>query len=309
MRTELLSEHEAKEFLELKELSEHCQQKDFLEMLKRSIYTKGMITDIPSHVNERDVSNVEMQVFAQNFICQRMEIYAAEYIISQYTKEKEKNKNLSGFNGRIDAQNIGDVYMCALMKESPKLFKDNPDFLHRSRTITDSGIEIPDISHIVYDELDKAKKLYLNKGYTKKNREACFLMAFIADVNMPQIRREAEQIPFYKSILGDIRTMGYDRKEMLSMLAEKYADLAMDLYKLQWMEEGREEGIEKGREEGKYNAVDVMVRDFGIDTEKACNSIGIDYERYMKYKQLQEMESLSKTVKEQTVSGRPVKKR
>ena len=50
-------------------------------------------------------------------------------------------------------------------------------------------------------------------------------------------------------------------------------------------EEGRSEGIEKGRAEILVKSVETVMKNFGIDLQKACEGVGTTVEEYHRAKE------------------------
>ncbi len=80
-------------------------------------------------------------------------------------------------------------------------------------------------------------------------------------------------------ILADL--LRKERARVRNILLEDLTEEEREqLYEMQ-RERDVEEGIEKGRKEGKLEAVSVIVAGGLCDAEKACEIIGIPYDKYL----------------------------
>ncbi|MDD3340091.1 MAG: PD-(D/E)XK nuclease family transposase [Lachnospiraceae bacterium] len=210
------------------------------EAAKASIYSKKTIMDILARLSNNGLANAEMQVAAQEFIAQRTAIYASELIIMQYSVKKNQLKSEVTYN------DIPTNYLVVLMKESPKLFKDNPSFIHHKMEVTDTGVELTSLAKIVYIELDKCLQQVRENTYPKDKEELCFLLAFMADVNGETAKDLAKTNPSYSAIQAELANMNKDKEAMLAMLADKYEEIIHNSEIKQARDEGMDIGEKKG---------------------------------------------------------------
>ena len=210
-----------------------------------SLWSKGSIMDIVSHLKNGDISDLEMQLTLQEFITKRIDIYTSEFLIGQYAVEKGQKKK------EFDLENIGEVYMCVMMAKSPKLFRASKDFIHPVISVTKTGIELPSIIHTVYIELEKVLEYFRKNGYNEANKELVLWLAMIADINDPVVREAAEQSKELSSMYLEAKSLTADRKELLSMLAEKYENIWAHSENMQHFRAGKAEGEAIGRTQGR----------------------------------------------------------
>ena len=93
------------------------------ESAKASVYSKKTIVDILARLKNSGIVNTEIQVAAQEFIVNRMNIYTSDIIMLQYSVMNGEKKS------KVDFTNIPMSYGVVFMKESPSLFKNNESFI------------------------------------------------------------------------------------------------------------------------------------------------------------------------------------
>lgn len=215
------------------------------EMQKPSIYSKGTILDLLAALGSGACLDLEMQVAAQEFIPQRIEVYTSDLVMMQYTVCRQEKKDA------LDFSNLNHTYFVVLMKESPRLFFNNRAFLHRKRAITDTGIELPGIAHVVYIELDKCLNQWLSGNCPAELEELAVWLCAIADINNEKVKKATCSNPDFRKMRQELEIMGKDREELASMLFDKYEESVRYSGLQQAMREGREAGRQEGREEGR----------------------------------------------------------
>ncbi|MFI3236919.1 MAG: PD-(D/E)XK nuclease family transposase [Lachnospiraceae bacterium] len=208
---------------------------------KPSILSKGTAQDVNALLTQRGMLNLEMQVQAQDFIVNRINVYAADMNILQYTVAEGDKKKEFNF---VD---IGHSYLVVFLKESPPVFKKSPFFIHKKLEITDTNIELERLSTIVYIELDKCLAYVNEHGLAQGQEELCKYLVMIADSNSAVSRELATKDEELRNIQSELQSMSKNREEMFEMLAEKYAE-AIKSSELVW---ARREGERLGKAEGK----------------------------------------------------------
>ena len=225
---------------------------------KVSIYSKNTILDQLARMSDEGIFDMEMQRKAQEFITERMDVYVSDLIMLQYSVEKGHKKSGMSF------PDIPTTYAVVFMKESPGQFQSNPSFIHYRKNETDTGVQLSDLSRVVYIELDKCLKQMLEQSCPPELEELGCFLAFLADVNGEQIliRDDAPNGIMYQEIREELRNMAKNKKELMSMLTEKYeADIRFSELS-QARKEGMQEGIQKGIQEGIQEGMQKGIRAF-----------------------------------------------
>ena len=99
------------------------------EGMKMSIQSKGLITDIASWLRDGRLTDLEIQKIRQDYIFTRLELYASQMLLIQYSVEVQQAK------GELNFGNLKDVLIVVLMVERPAVFKEhdkeNDHYIHR----------------------------------------------------------------------------------------------------------------------------------------------------------------------------------
>ena len=186
------------------------------ETVLTTIYSKKSILDILAKLSNNAVSNVEMQVVAQEFITKRIDVYCSDVILMQYSIQEGQKKQ------DFDINKIEKTYVAVLMKESPALFKDSKSYIHRKLSITDTGIELPSLEEVVYIELDKCLEQFKDGLIDTSQEELATWLSAIADVNDSFVKSKMSGLKDMEAIQKDLKNMRLNKEEMVAMLGEKY---------------------------------------------------------------------------------------
>ena len=104
------------------------------EFFRKSIYSKGMVSDIPSWLKDRKLSDLEVQKAALDFIFTRAELYASNMLLLQYSASAGQSK------GKLGYPHVNEVLLVILMVKSPKPFrsfdKKCTRYIHRFTQMT-----------------------------------------------------------------------------------------------------------------------------------------------------------------------------
>ncbi len=212
---------------------------------KATVFSKDTIHDVVARLATGGMANLEMQVLAQEFIVERMDIYASDMILLQYAiSEGEKKTDFS----YIDVQHS---YLVVFMKKSPKIFKDSPEFIHFKKSVTDTGIELNQLACIVYIELEKCLKYVKANGYDSENKELWKWLIMLADVNDDDVKQLAVEDPEKAEIIEELYGISKSKEELMMMLSEKYAEATRSSEIVYAKREAMREGRREGRREGE----------------------------------------------------------
>lgn len=207
----------------------------------QSEFSKKVIFDIPSWMQDDRFADLEMQVSPQEYILERGEIYSSDMLRMQYSVKRGNTK------GSLDYENTKGVLLVILMKKSPKVFQNyqGERYIHRFSSYTaDSGFvyEKP-LKNVIYVQLDKCFQQFVKGNDGENNPELQFLLAALYNVNDKTIQENAIDNKLVKEIITEAGKMAQDKEVQAMLLAEKYA--AADLRAVRSYE--RKEGeTEKG---------------------------------------------------------------
>ena len=211
------------------------------ETVSATIYSKKTILDVLAKLSNNAITDIEMQVIAQEFITKRIEVYTSDIIMMQYSVHEGEKKKEFNFN------DIEKTYVAVLMKESPNIFKDNKSYIHRKLSVTDTGITLPSLEEVVYIELDKCLRLFKEGLISPDEEELATWLSAIADINDEFVKKKVQDSKEISAVKAELSDMGKNREEMIAMLSERY-DQAVRYSELN---EARKKGEEAGEARGK----------------------------------------------------------
>lgn len=212
------------------------------EGYRQSVSAKKVIFDIPFKLVTKTAADIEFQKIAQEFIFNRADIYGSDILLMQYSADPGQSKS------EVDYNNVKDVLMIILMKESPKIFQSfqTEHYIHRFvERQADSGLSYTPLVKTVYIELDKCLTQFLKGTNGEPDNELQLLLSEIADINNPQVSnavlRQKNGIEY--EIRQHVERLSQDKEVQMMLLAEKYAQTDFVSYRNQFREEGREEAM------------------------------------------------------------------
>jgi hypothetical protein len=187
----------------------------------QNLYSKKVITDIPAWLKDHRLSDLEIQVAAQEYIFGRTEIYASNMLMIQYSVWKGHHK------GEISYSNIDGVIIVVLMKNSPKVFSEfeSKRYIHRiTRAYADSGMEFDVLRKMAFVQLDKALDEFINDTYEDdEDLELLQFLAMMADPNNVKVRQSVINNKMLKDICDEALEFSRDKEVQAMLLAEKMA--------------------------------------------------------------------------------------
>lgn len=196
------------------------------ENFKQSVYSKSMISDIPSWLKDGRFSDLEMQKIRQDFIFTRVELYASDMLLLQYSVSEGQAK------GELDYTNVNEALIIVLMVESPEAFREYDKkcdkYIHRFVQMTaDTGLTYPTKAKMIYVQLDKCLKQFKEgmnaEAEDNKPDELQLWLSMFADVNDEKVSEAAQKDDVLRKIREEAFNMAQD-KEVQSMLIEERYD-------------------------------------------------------------------------------------
>ena len=271
------------------------------ESIRQSIHSKGMISDIPSWLRDGRLSDLEIQKIRQDFIFTRVELYASDMLLLQYSVEPGQAKSARNYT------NVSEVLVVVLMVESPKAFRifdaQSEQYIHRFTTMkADTGLTYPSKAKIIYVQLDKCldqfREDFNAETEDQKPDLLQILLAMIADINdervtqkakderiLQDIRMEAQQMAQDREVQNMIIQERYDRMDWLTYGAEQKA-LGETIGEARGKAIGEARGIIKG--EDKFAALISQLFALGrsADAEKAANDASFRAQLFKEFNML-----------------------
>ncbi|WP_026658421.1 PD-(D/E)XK nuclease family transposase [Butyrivibrio sp. AC2005] len=186
-----------------------------------SKFSKAIITDIPAWLRDGRRFDLEFQAVAQDYIFNRVDIYASNMLMIQYSIEEGQRKK------EVDYENVNGVIVIVLMVKSPKVFKEfkSDRYIHRvKRIVADSGMEFPALKQMAFVQLDKALELFLTDSYNKdEDIELLKLLAMIADINNDKVLEKTQGNVMFDDIRKEVDAFSKDKEVQAMLLEEKMA--------------------------------------------------------------------------------------
>ncbi|MDE6675576.1 MAG: PD-(D/E)XK nuclease family transposase [Acetatifactor sp.] len=117
-----------------------------------------LVTDIVVELADGSIANVEVQKIGYRFTGPRCSCYLSDMMLRQYKRIRARKKK--GFS----YGDIKKVYLIVLYETSPRALRTMPDtYLHRSRHVFDTGLDMDLLQRCVLVPLDIFKETMQNK--------------------------------------------------------------------------------------------------------------------------------------------------
>ena len=108
-----------------------------------------LVTDIIVELEDGSIANVEVQKVGYHFPGQRSACYSADMLLRQYKRVRNQQKD------KFSYYQIKSVFLIVLYESSPKELKSFPErYIHRSKQIFDSGLQLEMLQEYVMISLD-----------------------------------------------------------------------------------------------------------------------------------------------------------
>ena len=108
-----------------------------------------LVTDIIVELEDGTIANVEVQKVGYHFPGQRSACYSADMLLRQYKRVRNQQKD------KFSYYQIKSVFLIVLYESSPKELKAFPQrYIHRSKQIFDSGLQLEMLQEYVMISLD-----------------------------------------------------------------------------------------------------------------------------------------------------------
>lgn len=242
------------------------------ESYKQSLHSKSMISDIPSWLRDGRAGNIEIQKVKQDFIFTRIELYASDMLLLQYSVTEGQTK------GDLDYSDVNEAIIIVLMVESPKAFKEfdrqSENYIHRFTHMTaDTGLTYPSKAKIIYVQLDKCleqfKKGQNAESETGKPDALQLWLAMIADANDAMVSAEAEQDNELKKMRIEALNMAQDKEVQNMLIQERYE-------RMDWVTYGNEQRSTGARQQLEDDARGMYAEGIKPDVIARIQKVSVD---------------------------------
>ena len=176
-----------------------------------------LITDIVVQLEDGSIANVEIQKIGYMFPGQRCACYSADLLLRQYKRVRDKSEK------HFSYKDMKSVYTIVLYEKSPEEFKAYPDiYLHRSKQMTDSGLELELLQKYLFIPLDIFQKNHQNKPI--RNKLDAWLTFFCMDEPETIIRLITEY-PEFKPMYEEIYELCQNTEKVMGMFSKELQEL------------------------------------------------------------------------------------
>lgn len=176
-----------------------------------------LVTDIVVELSDGSIANVEVQKIGYMFAGSRCSCYLSDMMLRQYKRIRAREKKSFSYG------KIKKVYLIVLYETSPRELRAMPDtYLHRSKHIFDTGLEIDLLQRCILIPLDIFRENMQNKSISTL-QEAW--LTFLSESNPERLaelfRAFPQFIAMYETLYSMdkdmVRAMGFFSKELRIM--------------------------------------------------------------------------------------------
>ena len=155
-----------------------------------------LVTDIIVELEDGSIANVEVQKVGYQFPGQRSACYSADMLLRQYKRVRSQQKD------KFSYYQIKSVFLIVLYESSPKELKSFPKkYIHRSKQIFDSGLQLEMLQEYVMISLDIFHMTMQNKSIdTMLEAWLTFLSCDHPERIIELITRYPEFKPLYETL-------------------------------------------------------------------------------------------------------------
>ena len=192
-----------------------------------------LITDILVRLENGSLVNVEIQKIGYSFPGERASCYSADLLLREYKRIRDKK------NKKFKYSDIMPVYTIVIFEESPaELKKAENYYIHRSKTIFDTGIKVNLLQKFIFISLDNFKDILQNRikavgndlsdisssdSSILKNSLEEWLM--FLSVDEPELIELLIRIrPYFKTLYSDIYEMCLNTERLMNMYSKVLAE-------------------------------------------------------------------------------------
>ncbi len=215
-----------------------------------------LIMDIVVELENGSIANVECQKIGYAFPGQRAACYSADLLMRKYKQTRsEKGKSFS-------YRDIKKVYTIIFYEKSPAIFSSFPNnYIHRSRQMTDTGIQIDLLQEFIFIGLDMFFKIRHNKDINNK-LEAW--LTFLGSDDPEEIMNLIEQYPDFLPIYGDVYELCRNIEKVMGMFSKELLEL--DRNTVQYMIDEMQDTIDRQAEQ-----IDAQAERIDAQAEQIAN--------------------------------------
>ena len=185
------------------------------------------------------LADVEIQKLGYAFPGERSACYAADLLLRQYKRARDKRNREKG---KFSYKDIKNVYVIVLFEKSPVEFHSmEKEYLHKSDWSFDTGLELDLLQNFIFITLDIFQKNMENKSI--ENELEAWLM-FYSTQDPERIIELINKYPMFRQMYGDVYEVRRNMEKVMGMFSEDAGNDRCTVRRL-----GRREEEARGREE------------------------------------------------------------
>lgn len=186
-----------------------------LEGVRMSESGSFVIMDIAAELSDGTIVNVEIQKIGYLFPGERASCYISDFIMRQYNRVKDERREHFSF------RDLKPVILIVIMENSSAPFKAvSPEYIHREKTLFDSGARVNSLSSVIYISLDTFHETVQNI-----DTELKAWLTFLSTDEPADIVRLVRAYPKFRSCYQDIVEFRKNPEELIYMYSEALAIL------------------------------------------------------------------------------------
>lgn len=203
-----------------------------------------LVTDIVVELADGSIANVEVQKIGYMFTGPRCSCYLSDMMLRQYKRIRAKKKKAFSYG------DIKKVYLIVLYETSPRDLRAMPDtYLHRSRHVFETGLDMDLLQRCVLVPLDIFKETMQNKPIRT------LLEAWLTFLGEDDPQRLAELFKAFPQFIAMYETLYSMYKDMVSAMGFFSEELRiMDQNTVKYMIDEMDDEIK--RLEGEKNQLE-----------------------------------------------------
>ena len=179
-----------------------------------------LVTDILVEFEDGSLADVEIQKLGYAFPGERSACYAADLLLRQYKRARDKRNREKG---KFSYKDIKNIYVIVLFEKSPVEFHSmEKEYLHKSDWSFDTGLELDLLQNFIFITLDIFQKNMENKSID--NELEAWLM-FYSTQDPERIIELINKYPMFIQMYGDVYEVCRNVEKVMGMFSEELREL------------------------------------------------------------------------------------
>lgn len=217
-----------------------------------------VIADIIVKLQNGALINVEMQKIGYDFPGERCSCYLADMIMRQYNALKYKNTHFK-------YPDMRPVHLIIFMEQSPPLFHETTQYIHKKISTFDSGIDLRLLDNLTLISLDTFRSVVQNIS-TKEDAWLTFFTATDPERICALVNSHPEFLEYYQ----DLVAFRQQPKELITMFSKalRVMDHNTEVYMVEQLQKKHAE-LENKNEKLKQEMEELNAKNTEIEAKNA----------------------------------------